>query len=93
MKRRQNAKKREDAIRLAKTKFEAHQMEIAPSEAEADRKQKERIAKAEQAIKEYNDGLAKRLAKRVKTRPGELQQSQAGCKTRLPLGQALNMDS
>ncbi|MGB1743566.1 MAG: hypothetical protein ACPHL9_01690 [Limisphaerales bacterium] len=37
--------------------------------------------------------LAKRLAKRVKTRPGELQQSQAGCKTRLPLGQALNMDS
>ena len=37
-------------------------MEIAPSEAEADRKQKERIAKAEQAIKEYNDGLAKRLA-------------------------------
>ncbi|MDP6337463.1 MAG: hypothetical protein QF562_02795 [Verrucomicrobiota bacterium] len=33
------------------------------------------------------------LAKRVKTRPGELQQSQAGCKTRIPLGQALNMDS
>ena len=47
---------------MAKTKLEAHQMEIAPSEAEADRKQKERIAKAEQAIKEYNDGLAERLA-------------------------------
>ena len=56
------AKKREDAIRLAKTKLEAYQMEIAPREAEADRKQKERIAKAEQALKEYNDGLAERLA-------------------------------
>ena len=56
------AKKREDAIRLAKTKLEAYEMEIAPREAEADRKQKERIAKAEQALKDYNDGLAKRLA-------------------------------
>ena len=56
------AKKREDAIRLAKTKLEAYQMEIAPSEAKADRKQKERIAKAEQALKAYNDDLAKRLA-------------------------------
>ena len=56
------AKKRDDAIRLAKTKLEAYQMEIAPREAEADRKQKERIAKAEQALKAYNDGLAKRLA-------------------------------
>ena len=37
-------------------------MEIAPREAEADRKQKERIAKAEQALKAYNDDLAKRLA-------------------------------
>ena len=54
------AKKREDAIRLAKTKLEAYEMEIAPREAEADRKQKERIAKAEQALKDYNDGLAKR---------------------------------
>jgi hypothetical protein len=38
-------------------------MEIAPREADADRKQKERIAKAEAALKEFDDDLAKRLAK------------------------------
>ena len=56
------AKKRSDAIRLAKTKLEAYEMEIAPREADADRKQKERIAKAEESLKIYGNELAKRLA-------------------------------
>ena len=56
------AKKRSDAIRLAKTKLEAYEMEIAPREADADRKQKERIAKAEESLKIYDNELAKRLA-------------------------------
>ena len=55
------AKKRTDAIRLAKTKLEAYEMEIAPREADADRKQKERIAKAEESLKTYDNELAKRL--------------------------------
>ena len=36
-------------------------MEIAPREADADRKQKERIAKAEDSLKTYDNQLSKRL--------------------------------
>jgi hypothetical protein len=48
---------------LAKTQLGAYEAEIAPREAEADCKQTERIAKAEAALKEFDDGLALRLAK------------------------------
>ena len=40
----QRAKARQESIVSAKTKLEAYEMEIAPREADADRKQKERIA-------------------------------------------------